>query len=429
MRHALGLFVVVLPFLSGAVKIRSETPRVAQPAASSFPDASLFFNRDRGLAKFYRSLAELRSGKRKKVRVLHFGDSVILNERVARDIRAGLMRDFGDGGRGQIMMHHDGGVVLHGHENRTQNRFQFFTIPYRHFNHLEPKWLPDVGFTSWTYRAVRPGQFSEQKGSADSRPFSEITLIARPARDAAEQSESLRVLNYERGGELTSDTFALQSAGCTVHTMQFDPTRHLAVGFGDTRSALLDAVFLETQSGVSYSTFMHKGRHMAWMTAATPETFECGYKAAAPNLVIFQFGINESASIDWQAFRFTADHYLLQMREFFGRLRASVPDVSVLLIGPYERLKKTGNVWKSYPAMEEVRRRQQRVAGELNLAFFDSFGFFGGEGQMRRLTREGLSYGDYSHLNDKGSAILGKEIFRQMCEGYAAYGVESGCAE
>lgn len=401
----------------------------APPQASPLSGAEVFFNRDQALTGFYRSLEQLASGKRKRVRVLHFGDSVILNERVARDIRAGLMRDFGDGGRGQIMLHHDGGVVLHGHQNLTQHRFQFLTVPYRHFNHREPKWLPDVGFTSWTYRAVRPGQFGEQKAPPYSRPFSEVTLIVRPVRGAAESGESLRVLNYERGGELTSDTFELRPNSCTVHTMQFFPTRHLAVGFGDSRSALIDAVLLETDTGVSYSTFMHKGKHMAWMTAVTPETFECGYRAVAPDLVIFQYGINESASIDWKSYGFTTEDYVRQMREFFGRLRAAVPEVSILLIGPYERLKKSGNTWVSYPAMEEVRRLQRAIAAELNLAFFDSFGFFGGEGQMRRMTREGLSYGDYSHLNDKGSAILGNEIFKRICEGYVARGIPSRCAE
>ena len=63
------------------------------------------------------------------------------------------------------------------------------------------------------------------------------------------------------------------------------------------------------------------------------------------------------------------------------------------------------------------------IAAELNLAFFDSYAYFGGAGQMRRLTREGLSWGDYSHLNDKGSQILGAEIYRQLCLGYLASGI------
>lgn len=392
--------------------------------ASAPQEGLVFHNRDAGLAGFYTSLEQLRAGKRQRVRVFHFGDSVILNERVARDIRAGLMRHFGDGGRGQIMMHHDGGIVLSGHHNLTQSRFQFLSIPYVHFNHAQPKWLPDVGFSAWTYRAYRPAQLSQQKASPDSNAFTEVTLIARPARDAAELSESVRVLNYENGArDLTSDTFELNPVGCTVHTMQFNATRHLAVGFGDSRSALVDAVFLETDRGVSYSTFMHKGKHMAWMTASLPEVFDCGYKAAAPSLVIFQFGINESASMDWQAYGFSAEYYMLQMRDFFTRLRAAVPDVSILLIGPYERLKKSRGGYVTYPAMEEVVRLQRQIAAEMNLAFFDSYAYFGGAGQMRRLTREGLSWGDYSHLNDKGSRILGNEIFKQICEGYAAGGV------
>lgn len=418
MKQLLVTFIVaaIVSFCGGGSrKMPRGATNVIEPATAAF------VNRDAGLASFYGKLAELQSGQRRRVRVFHFGDSVIMGERVARDIRRSLARDFGDGGRGQIVMD-QGNVFLSDNQNLSRQNFDFITIPYNHFNHIDPKWLPDAGFTAWTYRARGPNQWSEQKLSAAMQPVSEVTIIARPARNAKDLRESLKIVNHEsRPAQTQKEDFEIQKDGCTTRTIRFAPTRHLSVGFGDHRSALLDAVFLETASGVAYSTFIHRGRHMAWMTAITQGALECGYRAAEPDLLVFQFGINESASIDWKAFGFSAERYKAQMRSFFERIRAALPNVAILLIGPYERLKQTAAGYVSYPAMEQVINLQREISVEMNLAFFDSYAHFGGAGQMRRMIRDGLSYGDYSHLNDKGSQILGLEVYRQMKTGFGNY--------
>ncbi|MFO1527007.1 MAG: MBOAT family O-acyltransferase [Turneriella sp.] len=473
-RHAFRFVAIFLLLVAATLTLQELMPQWQLrllPAASEFipaflvqkPPAPLptqtaeavFDNRDKGLANFYRKLAQLKNGRRERVRVMHFGDSVIWYERVARDIRAGLIRDFGDGGRGQIVMHQDWGVSHFGHQNLTKDNFEFLTVPYNHFNHIDPKWLPDVGFSSWTYRSVKTGQLSEQRALPSAQPFTQLTVIARPARDTAEMTEMVRVANYEKNPpEVQVSSFGLNKGGCTSHTIHFPPTRHVAVGFGaetgsslnaqpavrggvnmmttpviakkettNSRSALIDAALLETDRGVSYSTFVHKGKHMAWMTAIEPLTFECGYKAAAPDLLIFQYGINEGASIDWKAYDFSHDYYRKQMREFFGRIRKALPETDILIIGPYDRLKKVGDRWVTYTAHDDVRRMQREMAREMGFAFYDSFTFLGGAGHMERMTREGLATGDYSHLNDKGSAMLGTQIYRELYAGFAGKAV------
>ena len=429
----------------------AQTPKTAEP---------LFAGRDTNLKHFYRKLSQLKNGRRERVRVMHFGDSVIWYERVARDLRAGLIRDFGDGGRGQINMHQDWGVSLFGHENLTKEDFEFISVPYNHFNHIDPKWLPAVGFSSWTYRSLHPGQMSEQRAAPTAAPFTQLTVVARPPKNTVNFSETVNVANYEKNPpQLQSSAFELSKSGCTTHTMHFPPTRHLAVGFGgpttgaqpapspimggvnvmtsppaankpagNARSAFIDAVLLETDRGVSYSTFVHKGKHMAWMTAILPEVFDCGYKATTPDLLVFQYGINEGASIDWKAFDFSHDYYRKQMRDFFGRIRKALPETDVLIIGPYERLKKIGDRWVTYKAHDDIRQMQREMAAEMGFAFFDSYAFLGGAGHMERMTREGLATGDYSHLNDKGSAILGTEIYRQLYDGYNGKSSGTGTA-
>ncbi len=396
---------------------------VAQPAKAAEP---LFAGRDTHLKNFYRKLAQLKNGRRERVRVMHFGDSVIWYERVARDLRAGLMRDFGDGGRGQVIMHDDWGISLFGHERLNKNGFEFETIPFNHFNHAEPKWLPSTGFSGWTYRAKSFLAQTVQRAPPHAAAFTQLNLILRAAPGAAPR-QTIRVTSYDSStapAAIADSTVTLKADSCSMHSIPIPPTRHIGVNFGDSgqpqqKSAYLDAVLLETDRGVSYSTYIQKGRHMAWMTAITPSTFDCGYQAMQPDLLVFQYGINESASIDWKAYGFSPENYRKQMRDFFGRLRRALPETDVLIIGPYERLKKIGDRWVTYKAHDDVRQMQRDMAQEMGFAYFDSYAYLGGAGHMERMTREGLATGDYSHLNDKGSAILGTAIYKELYAGYS----------
>lgn len=401
--------------------LRARSP--ATPKGEN-PPQEIFQNREKGLSHFYRRLAQLKAGRINRVRVMHFGDSVIWYERVARDIRRGLQKDFGDGGRGQLLMHTDWGVTLSGHENPNREGFEFIDIPFEHFNHIEPKWLPLVGFTGWTYRSPSPHLESVQRFSpAEYAPLDHLTLVMRSRGDSLQK---VRITNLEQKDAAAQEfNLPLTKTGCNVQEISFTPSRHLSFAFGDKtkpteKSAFLDAVLLETARGVSYSTLIQKGKHMAWMTAITPEVFDCGYKAARPDLLVFQFGINEGASIDWKAFGYSHDYYRKQMTEFFSRIKAALPEVDILLIGPYERLKKDGaGGWVTYKSHNDVRLMQMEIAQKMGFAFFDSYAFLGGEGHQKRMIKEGTATGDYAHLNDKGSAMLGGEVYRQIYEGFS----------
>ncbi len=401
--------------------LRKKEP--APPKAVN-PTGEIFTNREKGLQHFNRKLAQLKAGRINRVRVMHFGDSVIWYERVARDIRVGLQKDFGDGGRGQLLMHEDWGVTLAGHENLTKDGFELIDIPYNHFNHIEPKWVKATGYSGWTYRAASPQTESVQRFSQQYAPMNRLTLVMRRPEAKNDLNQKVRITNFEKTPrEEKAFDLALSKDSCTVHEVTIPATRHIGLAFGDKgkppeKSAFLDAVLLETERGVSYSTFVQKGKHMAWMTAITPPAFDCGYKATHPDLLIFQFGINEGASIDWKAFGYSHDYYRKQMTEFFTRIKAALPDVDILLIGPYERLKKVGETWVTYKSHDDVRLMQREIAQKMGFAFFDSYAFLGGEGHQRRMIKEGTATGDYAHLNDKGSAILGNEVYRQIYEGF-----------
>ncbi|HNW36841.1 MAG TPA: MBOAT family O-acyltransferase, partial [Candidatus Ozemobacteraceae bacterium] len=120
----------------------------------------------------------------------------------------------------------------------------------------------------------------------------------------------------------------------------------------------------------------------------------------------------------WKSFEFSEAYYLKQMRELYGRLRAAVPDCDVLILGPYERLKPEDGVFINYAEHDRVRALQRQVAREFGFAYFDSWSFWGGKGQMRRLIKEKLAHTDYAHLTMEGGDRMADGITAEIMGAY-----------
>ena len=372
---------------------------------------------DQNLARFRIKLVQLEKGLRRRVRVVHFGDSMLWYENTARRVRGLLQQRYGDGGRGFVYLHgQDFGITLDEHESASVG-FDLYAIPYNHFNHTRPKWLPDVGFLGLTYQA-RPGARSRQWSTGRAAPWTSVTAIVRPFQGQT-GSQKLLLLDPDTQKEVGSTTAPMGRAPCALLQAAVPPSRQIAVEFPvepeTRRSSYIDAVLLETERGVSYSSVILKGRHMGWLTAVPEDSFRCGFAALKPDLVIMQFGINESASIDWRAYGFTEQDYLRQAHDLFRRIQAASPDADVLLIGPYERLKPIGGgQWVNYAAHDRVRVLQKALALDTGLAFFDSWSFLGGQGQLRRLIPKRLAHNDYAHLTMQGGDLLAEGIVREL---------------
>ncbi len=405
------------------------TPANPPSAGAPAPPPYLSFG-EQGLSRFRIKLVQLEKGLRRRVRVVHFGDSMLWYENTARRLRANLQKRYGDGGRGFVYLHgQDFGISLDGHENASKG-FELLAIPYNHFNHAQPKWLPEVGFLGLTYRAFPGARSTQWSTLPQAAPWTSATAVVRPGPGQSGR-QALLVQGPEATGLLGRGEVLLPGSGCVALEAGFPPSRRISVdipvvGAAD-RSAYIDALLLETERGVSYSSVILKGRHMAWLTAVPETNFDCGLRAMRPDLVVMQFGINESASIDWRAYGFTEQDYVRQATELFSRIRRALPDVDVLLIGPYERLKPgAGGVWTQYQAHDRVRELQKQMARAQGLAFFDSWSFLGGEGQLRRLIPKRLAHNDYAHLTMEGGDLLADAVFRELVGDSQNVPVDSG---
>src|ERR1035441_6972612 len=94
-----------------------------------------------------------------------------------------------------------------------------------------------------------------------------------------------------------------------------------------------------------------------------------------PDLVIVNYGTNEA---DFPAF--IDEQYEKELREAIRRLRAALPETSLLIMSPMDRGYKTGGEIATMPTIPRIVELQRRVARETGCGFFDTYQAMGGEG-------------------------------------------------
>lgn len=414
-----------LPSEQPAAKTAQEPPS-QNKLPSGNPDSSEnaltgpFLKNPEGLSRFYQKLAQLSIGRRDQVKIMHFGDSLLWHENTAREIRKQLQRDFGDGGRGFVYLHHDDYGIALSNVEASGDQLAFHTIPFNHFNHEKPNWLNKTGFTGMTYQAQKPDLWSKQT-LLSGKPWNTLEVILRTPEGMAGATQTI-TLRDNRQNDPEIEFQAKLKEGCASYRFEIPPLDDISINFGELApgegSAYIDGLHLERQKGITYNSYIHKGRHMSWMTAIPPEQFECGYRAMKPDLIIMQFGVNESASIRTNFHGYTKEDYIRQMRDLYTRIRTALPEVEVLIIGPFERYRPKGEKFIYYPEHDTVRKLQQQVAQEFGFAFFDSYAYFGGHGQLNKMIPAGLALKDYAHLSAKGADLHGAGIYTEIFENY-----------
>ena len=409
----------VLPRLFGAVDHAINPPR-----ESSLPEAGarglsranagsgpldpncLYAGKDyEHLKRFFRKLADLQAGRRDTVRIVHYGDSLIWGDCYARTMKRNFQKEFGDGGRGIVPAVETMATALQDHVNRTSlSGFSQHVIRHefryggRFF--VRPELNPMVGFTGEGDFIRGPGSTVRMEVPAGAGAVTSVTMYLRAPAGGAPTNEYRVNLDYGAGTETRVVTLRQDGTGKAVFVIP--PSDRISFNFEGSTGApcSIDAVNLETGRGVAYSTIVRMGIHMAWMNAV-PESHLAPLRDVNPDLLIFQFGVNEAASLGGFP-EFTKDELRGQMHEWLARVRRTLPDTDVLLIGPPERLR----TYQGFPVpmketfdVQEVQREEAERAG---FGYFDTYQCLGGEGQMMKMASTGLAMSDYTHFTMRG---------------------------
>lgn len=355
-------------------------------------------DKDRYLAPV---LSRLRARKQ-TVRIVHVGDSILWAETVTSTLRRSLQQKYGDGGRGYVSLQDTSETTLKDHTNETRGGFTLYSIP---FDFYRGKRQTELGFFGRTFE---PQSVQAQSIHRTQVPFEEARIFLR-ARDKSKTPIAVRA--ETRLGAAAPEQFRkeVQPAPCAQVRIQ-NTADQIKLQFEG--QPLVDGVFLERAAGVSYSVVVRMGIHQTWMRHIPLENQECGWKMLEPDLVIFQFALNESATIDTGLAGYTAQKYTEDLRAYMKELRTFLPSTPILMIGPVERIKDKDGALLPVPAQTAVRDAQKQIASEFNVLFFDPTASPQTPSPANMMAR-GMLLSDYLHLSPAGGEFLGSLVFRE----------------
>jgi lysophospholipase L1-like esterase len=369
-------------------------------------------DRQNTLARFFRRLEHIDNGGDNVVRVVHYGDSLLTGDYVTRTVRRLLQKRFGDAGHGFVLSGKPASWYRRDHlRMTTSDDWEIFRLTQPAIRDRR------YGLGGVTVRTRKVGQWVRYRlapndglGGAVSRV--RINYLAGPRGGRFSLKAAGQTLKVDARAE------ALEERVAELRMIDGDHTVRLRTeGHGEVR--LFGAVLERQVPGVVYDALGLDGARARLLRRFDQDHWHRQLRQRKPDLLVLQYGTNES-----QAAHLGMDRYRADLSAVVGGLRAALPGVSCLLVGPLDRAErgKRGKL-VTRPVVKRIVDAQREVAFRQGCAYWNTWRAMGGEGSMARWyhSKPRLARGDLTHPTSRGAERIGAMLYAALMDGYAKH--------
>lgn len=375
----------------------------------------------RGMARYYRALRAAGEGKG-VARALHYGDSTIAGDGIAKTVRARLQRRFGNAGPGFVSAG------------------------------MDPRWnkRSDVEVSkggSWSTKSILHGGGGGRYGLggivATGQSGSTVSLRAIVQGGGANKTTvPIRRLEiwYQSGpgyGSLRVEAddqevltqaagaaaVAEQRAGCESET----GFNRLKIGVAGGAVPLYGVVLETGRAGATWEALGVIGVGSRSFTAFKQEHLSLQVAARDPDLITIQLGGNEAGYPLLKSG--DGSGYIPYYRKALDAIRAGAPEASCLVLTPLDQgTRDEGGQAVSKPAIPRMVNAQRQAAAAAGCGFWSAFDAMGGSGSIVRwgATKPTLAWADLLHLSGPGLEIIGNLLSDALLADYDAWLASGG---
>ncbi len=352
------------------------------------------------LDHFYASLWRTEKGASGAVtRVVHYGDSPTTADLITGDVRAILQQRYGGAGHGFVLI----------------------GKPWAWYGHIGVELSSD----GWeiapaTQFKARDGLFGLGGVSFTGAAGAESHIVFK---DRRQTSFTVWFLIEPEGGVFTVSADGVQLGRVnTAGASRIAARTRFAVAHG---AAALDIHVEEgpvrifgisaekSGPGVVYDSLGLNGASITVLSRLfNADHWAAELRERDPQLVIINYGTNEA---DFTAF--IDRQYEGELRESIRRVRAALPDASILVMSPMDRgYRAEGGEIETMPNIPRLVAIQQRIARSTGCGFFNTFEAMGGEGTIGRWYngQPRLVSGDFIHPTPGGGKLIASIFAREI---------------
>ena len=338
------------------------------------------------LSAFY---AALDSASSKPVRVVHYGDSQIEEDRITNVLRERWQKQYGGGGVGLLPLHQ--------------------TIPTRTIR----QWLSINGVVQTAQKGPKRYLVYGLRSMrlADSDDYGVMGQVAVLDSTLVAGSEDI-VMNIEpidkkrKPHNYFNRVRVLTSLPDSLLVLP-DSTTHYQLHLQGKKNVY--GVSLETPTGVIVDNIPMRGCSGNIFTKIDSTQLSDFYRETNTRLIILQFGGNMIPQTENPS---TISGYVRStLRHQIRYIRACAPQASILFIGPSDMSTRIDGEMTTYPLVPYMDKLLKKMAAEEQIAYWSMYDAMGGKNSMVHWVEVGLAGSDYVHFTHAGANKIGKQLF------------------
>ena len=349
------------------------TPTTPTIPIDSIKDSRIF------LTSFYQSL---QTATTNKVRVVHYGDSQIEEDRMTSQIRETLQDRFGGTGVGIMPLAQ--------------------TIPSRSVKQtliMNGKTITPQTLT----RNIVYGPKRMQRTDGLYGVMGQVTFMNDSLVSGSEQLTTIctpidKRPRYTNVQLFADSTITYQKKGDTLHIH----------GKG-----AIYGISQESSTGVIVDNIPMRGCLGLVFTKIDSVQLTQFYREENVTLIIMQFGGN---AIPFNEKTSTIRSIVSSLRQQVRYIQSCAPHASILFIGPSDMLTTINGVEQSYPMVSYMDRLLHKMALEEHIAYFSLFNWMGGNSSMAKWKEIGLAGNDGIHFTRSGARKAGTAVAEWLIE-------------
>lgn len=348
------------------------------------------------LAAFYRSLSQTSS---RTVRVVHYGDSQIEEDRMTQTIRRALQARYGGGGVGLV-------PLLQTIPTRTLHQTLLMDGRAVSIQQGIPRRLV-YGPKSMRSADGRYGAMGQVALMNDSllRGSEHLSVVLEPmSKERNTESYFSRLRVWAEG-----DVAVVNAAGDTLSAAETlvlpdSTTRYTFSLFGRGR---VYGMSLETPTGVVVDNIPMRGCIGTVFRSIDSEQLSAFYRETNTRLIILQFGGN---AIPFNEQPSTIRGIVGQLAQQVQYLKACAPEASLLFVGPGDMTTLIDGQQTTYPLLPYMDKLLAEMAQKEQIAYYSLYRAMGGQNSMLEWQKRGWAGADGVHFTRKGAEKAGKRL-------------------
>ncbi len=363
------------------------------------------------LQNFFSAAEDANSGSR-PLRILHYGDSQLENDRMTSLLRYRLQKVYGGSGCGLVPA-----VPLYFGNPTFKEVAEGDWVRYTGFGKRDSTLLHKSYGAMNCFTTVPP----DSTGEEASLRFE----FRRGRRASSFSSMKLFLHAYADDGSIIitvndtiSDTLTNVTEGFQV--IDYRPevvVKNIQLDFEINDGGRIYGISFDADAGVQMDNMAMRGSSGLEFRRQDSLYLKNMLDFLNPGLFILQFGGNTVPYIRKTGF------YRSSFKKELLYLKALCPDAAIIVIGPSDMSRKEKGKFITWESVEPVRDALKGAALDAGCAFWDMYEAMGGENSMDAFVKSDPALGqkDYTHFTPRGANLMAEMFLNSLMVEYSRY--------